>query len=116
MQGFEDPFCRGTYPWGKEDAALRRRFIRLGSLRNNRPSLQDGDLRWLYAQGHTLAFARTLGSETTIAAVNAGDEPVRLSFDWQGALATDALTGQKFLPLNGKITICVPPLEGVLLV
>ena len=116
MQGFEDPFCRGTYPWGKEDAALRRRFIRLGSLRNNRPSLQDGDLRWLYAQGHALAFARTLGSETTIAAVNAGDEPVRLSFDWQGSLATDALTGQKFLPLNGKITICVPPLEGVLLV
>ena len=78
--------------------------------------LQKGELRWLYAQGHGLAFARTFGDEITIAATNAGDEPVFMTFDWSGDLATDALTGQQFLAVDGKITICLPPLDGVLLV
>ena len=116
MEGYEDPFNRGTFPWGHEDRMLQRRFALLGSLRNNRVSLQKGELRWLYAQGHGLAFARTLGDEITIAATNADDEPVFMTFDWPGDLATDALTGQQFLTVKGKITICLPPLDGVLLV
>ena len=116
MEGYEDPFNRGTFPWGHEDRMLQRRFALLGSLRNNRLSLQKGDLHWLQAQGHGLAFARTLGDEITIAATNAGDEPVFMTFDWPGDLATDALTGQQFLAVDGKITICLSPLDGVLLV
>ena len=116
MEGYEDPFNRGTFPWGHEDRMLQRRFALLGSLRSNRVSLQKGELRWLHAQGHGLAFARTLGDEITIAATNAGDEPIFMTFDWPGYLATDALTGQQFLAVEGKITICLPPLDGVLLV
>ena len=116
MEGYEDPFNRGTFPWGREDRMLQRRFALLGSLRNNRISLQKGELRWLYAQGHGLAFARDWADETTIAAINAGDSPIFLTFDWSGDLATDALTGQQFLSENGRITICLPPLDGVLLV
>ena len=116
MEGYEDPFNRGTFPWGREDRMLQRRFALLGSLRNNRRSLQSGELRWLYAQGHGLAFARELGDEITVAATNAGNDPMFLTFDWPGDLATDALTGQQFLAVDGKITICLPPLDGVLLV
>ena len=116
MEGYEDPFNRGTFPWGREDRMLQRRFALLGSLRNNRRSLQEGELRWLHAQGHGLAFARELADEITVAATNAGDDPLFLSFDWPGDLATDALTGQQFLAVDGKITICLPPLDGVLLV
>ena len=39
-----------------------------------------------------------------------------MTFDWPGDLATDALTGQQFLAVDGKITICLSPLDGVLLV
>ena len=116
MEGFEDPFNRGTFPWGQEDRILQRRFALLGSLRVNRRSLQEGELNWLHAEGHALAFSRTFEKEITIAAANAGDEPVFLSFPWEGDLATDALSGQQFLPIDGKITICLPPLDGVLLV
>ena len=116
MEGYEDPFNRGTFPWGREDRMLQRRFALLGSLRNNRRSLQEGELRWLHAQGHGLAFARELADEITVAATNAGDDPLFLTFDWPGDLATDALTGQQFLAVDGKITICLPPLDGVLLV
>ncbi len=116
MEGYEDPFNRGTFPWGREDRMLQRRFALLGSLRRNRQSLQCGELRWLYAQGHGLAFAREWNGELTIAATNAGDEPVFMTFDWPGDLATDALTGQQFFSAQGRVTICLPPLDGVLLV
>ena len=62
------------------------------------------------------AFARELADEITVAATNAGDDPLFLTFDWPGDLATDALTGQQFLAVDGKITICLPPLDGVFLV
>jgi len=116
MEGYEDPFNRGTFPWGREDRMLQRRFSLLGSLRNNRVSLQKGSLRWVLAEDHVLAFARDYEGETTVAVTNAGDEPMFLSFDWEGDLATDALTGQQFLTQDGKVSLCLPPLEGVLLV
>ena len=116
MEGYEDPFNRGTFPWGREDRMLQRRFGLLGSLRNNRVSLQKGSLRWLHAEDHVLAFAREYEGEITISVTNAGDEPVFLSLDWKGDLATDALTGQQFLTQNGKVSLCLPPLDGVMLV
>jgi len=116
VEGYEDPFNRGTFPWGREDRLLQRRFALLGSLRNNRASLQDGDLRWLKAEGGILAFAREKAGEITICATNTGNEPAFLTVDWAGDLATDALTGQQFQPTEGRITLCLPPLDGVLLV
>ena len=116
MEGFEDPFNRGTYPWGNEDALLQRHFMRLGKLRNTRESLQRGSLRYLHAEGHVLAFEREYNGEITIAATNAGSESAELSLDWQGDLATDALTGQQFLTQDGKVNFLLAPLDGVLLV
>lgn len=116
MEGWEDPFNRGTFPWGREDPVLQRRFALLGRLRNERPSLQSGDFRWLHAQGHGLAFARELADEATVAALNAGEEPVRLELPWSAPLAADALTGQRFLPTGGVLTICIPPMDGMLLI
>ena len=116
MEGFEDPFNRGTFPWGREDKRLQAHFMRLGKLRNQRRSLQEGSLRWIHAKGHLLAFARELGDEITIAVTNAGDETVTLSFPWSDDLATDALTGQQFLTQDGKVHLSLPPLDGVLLI
>lgn len=116
MEGYEDPFNRGTFPWGHEDRILQRHFALLGSLRKNRVSLQKGELKWLHAQGSALAFARVYEGEITIAATNSGNEPVFITVDWPGDLATDAMTGHQFSAMDGKVTICLPPLEGVLLV
>ena len=58
MQGFEDPLNRGTFPWGREDAALLDFFRTLGRLRTQRLSLQEGSLAYVYAQGGGLVIAR----------------------------------------------------------
>ena len=116
MEGFEDPFNRGTFPWGKEDGELLAHFRRLGALRQARVSLQRGDIRYLYQEGCGLAFQRTSEHEATIAALNTGETPVEMVLPWAGPLATDALTGQQFYVWEGALRVILPPQEGMLLI
>ena len=115
MEGYEDPFNRGTFPWGREDRTLQDWFVRLGALRNARPSLQAGSLRWLHAQGRGLAFLRELEGERTAALINAGDEPLSLEIPWETE-AVDALSGETFEPVEGRLYLQMPPLSARLLV
>ena len=114
LQGLEDPFCRGGYPWGREDEDLLAWFRLLGRLRK-RPSLRRGDLTWLHAQGPLLAFRRQADGETTAAAFNAGDAEVALTLPWEGREALDLLTGQRFAAWEGRIALCLPARGAVLL-
>ena len=116
MEGFEDPFNRGTYPWGREDQALQKHFTLLGKLRGGRPSLQSGELRWLCARGPLLAFAREEGEEITAAILNAGEAMEEISISWPRHLATDVISGQQFAAVQDRLTLRVPGMECMLLV
>ena len=115
MEGFEDPFNRGTYPWGREDAALLDYFRALGALRAARESLQGGGIRYLLAEGRALCFERRAGDEVTLCAVNAGAESFRVDLPWATALARDALGGQEFLAENGRLRLTLAPYDALLL-
>ena len=116
MQGFEDPLNRGTFPWGREDAALLDFFRTLGRLRTQRLSLQEGSLAYVYAQSGGLVIAREHEGETTLIALNAGDETLTLTLPWPCGTAEDGLTGQRFLAVNGQLRLSLPPLDGVVLI
>ena len=116
MQGFEDPLNRGTFPWGREDAALLDFFRMLGRLRTQRLSLQEGSLAYVYAQGGGLVITREHEGETTMVALNAGDEVLTLTLPWPRGTAEDGLTGQRFLAVNGQLRLSLPPLDGVVLI
>lgn len=115
MEGYEDPMNRGTFPWGREDRELQSWFAKLGALRENRASLQTGELRWLYAKDWVLAFARDLEGETTAAVINAGSEPVVLSLPCSAAVV-DAMSGQEYFPCDGELRLTVRPRTGMLLI
>ena len=116
MQGFEDPFNRGTYPWSRENKWLIQYFQRLGELRNTRESLQSGSIEYLRAEGAVLAFRRRAGDEVSVAASNAGTEPVALGVPWETDEALDALTGRRFPAVNGVLQVPLGAFEGVLLI
>lgn len=116
MEGFEDPFNRGTFPWGREDRVLQRHFALLGKLRNERVSMQSGELRWLHAKGHVLAFAREEGVETTVAILNVGPEAVEISLPWRAHLAIDMLSGQQFAAVGDRLTLRVLGMDCMLLI
>lgn len=115
MEGFEDPFNRGPYPWGGEDPELLSWFRKLGRLRREQPALRSGGLRWLYASGPLLAFARESedGGLTTL--VNASAYSCPLSLPWPETAAADLLTGRLFLPEGAALKLTLPPFTGMLL-
>lgn len=116
MEGFEDPLNRKTYPWDRQDRALLDFFRSLGQLRRHRPSLQDGDLTYVYAQGGALVLRRQSGDEITMAALNAGETAVEVSLPWPRDLAREALTFQQFFAPGGKLRLRLPPVSGMILI
>lgn len=59
MEGYRDPFNRGTYPWGREDQGLLTWYKGLGMLRaQEKAILGQGSYRTLFADGNLLAFER----------------------------------------------------------
>lgn len=116
QQGYEDPLNRRTYPWGQEDTMLLAWFRQLGQLRRERASLQQGDITYPYARGSGLAVQRRAGNQVTLAAMNAGAEPLDLILPWLGGTATDAMTGQQFLVPDGAVHLTLPGYGGVLLI
>ena len=115
MEGWEDPFNRGAYPWGQEDTALRAHFAALGQLRRTRPSLREGQLHWLYTVGPLMAFLRQTETERTALVLNAGGGAPMLTIPWQGKTARELLTGAEFPAENGLLTLTLPPRGGLLL-
>ena len=95
MEGFEDPFNRRTFPWGREDRALTGWFRALGRARHRFAALRKGDIRYVRAAGPVLAFTRTWEDETVLCAANAGPAPAELELPggetrtlgpWEGRL------------------------------
>ncbi len=115
MQGFEDPFNRGTYPWGHEDEELLRCFRQFGALRRAHEALQSGTIVYHAAQGRVLAFSRRTARDHCLTAVNAGAEAVTLTLPWDAALAEDALSHQAFFCGDGMLRLTLEPYGAMLL-
>lgn len=73
MEGYEDPFCRGTFPWGREDKDLLRLVRALGRLRAACPLMEDGAYRTVHAAADVFAFSRGADGRQLLCAVNRSD-------------------------------------------
>ncbi len=82
MQGYGDPFCRRTYPWGNEGEhgeSLREYFKQLISLRKSSETFSVGEFETVYNIGGVYAFVRYCDNETYLIAANSGQyEKIRL--------------------------------------
>ena len=115
MEGWEDPFNRSTYPWGKEDPDLKGHFTRLGNLRKEIPVLNSGAIRYLYSKGPLLIYAREEGENRYVTVVNASAEPVTADLSWTSDSAEDLLTGKGIPAKDGKLSLELLPYGGLLL-
>ena len=84
FEGYEDPFNRQCYQWGKEDAGLIKWFSSLGAVRAVCPAVKDGEFRLLAAENGLFSFARTKGTDSAVVAVNMGEETATVALE--GAL------------------------------
>jgi cyclomaltodextrinase len=123
LQGGKDPDCRGAFPWDRRiwNSELRGFVKKLITLRKRQACLRRGDYIPLLADDrqHCYSFARSIGDEIIIFAMNASSEKAdqQLPTDrlgWgEGQVVTDLLGGEEFLVSEGSILLSLPPWSGV---
>lgn len=55
LYGMSDPYCRGTYPWGKEDQSLLEAYRSASLRRMNSTALKTGEMK-LHALGEDIVL------------------------------------------------------------
>lgn len=66
MEGYRDPFNRGTYPWGNEDLSMVDWYKKLIMLRNKMDALRSGDYIPIVYQGGVYGFIRQIEKNTDV--------------------------------------------------
>lgn len=128
LQGYRDPYCRGTYDWENGDTELRQWTKRLIKLRNEHMALQTGKLLPLYANGDVYGYARVIDNqkdvfgeaaenEVFLVLMNRGSEPRRVSLDVRDLAAgvmVDALGSRPDIKImRGRMDVAVPAYTGL---
>ena len=70
LEGYQDPFNRMPYPWGREDGNLINYYRRIGQIRRNNDVYKEGDFKLLYIDENTLVYGRYDGEYAYITFVN----------------------------------------------
>lgn len=122
LEGGKDPDSRRAFPWdpARWDSGLRDWVRALAHLRRDRPVLRRGDFRLISADdaARTAVFARRLGDEVALMALNASGsasevrvaaEAVGLS---EGRPLSSGLGGEARRVEAGSLRLSLPPLSG----
>ena len=129
LEGCADPFCRRTYPWGREDADMVAYYRRLIRLRKENPVLMTGECRVFSPCEDVLAvrrafeggkdvFGEARGDAVAITMINRSAQPVTVFLtkeDVQGREVLLSGTGAELLPTGGSFSVRVPGLRGITL-
>lgn len=128
LQGYRDPYCRGTYDWENGDTELRQWTKKLIKLRNGHMALQTGKLLPLYANGDVYGYARVIdnqkdvfgqaaANEVFLVLMNRGSEPRRVSLDVRDLAAgvmVDALGSRPDIRImRGRMDVDIPAYTGL---
>ena len=76
VEGYGDPFCRATYPWGNENQSLIDFYKALGSVRRDCKAFTDGDFYTVFANANVISYTRTNENGRAFIAVNRGCDAV----------------------------------------
>lgn len=121
MEGGKDPDSRRAFPWKEADwnQDLRAWVKTLIALRKRTPSLRRGNyLRLLAEDGH-YAFARTLGEDKVLVALNATSRVRKIeipcsALGWgESRVVQGLISGEKYPVKAEKLSLNLPPWSGV---
>ncbi len=92
VEGHHDPFCRKTYPWGRECRELVEHYRRLGEIRGEYSVFKDGEFAVEYAEGGVIAYTRSSGLQKVRIIVNADE----IAHAYDAPSGVDLLTGERY--------------------
>lgn len=127
LQGYKDPYNRGTYPWGRENTEVLSWYKRLIALRNEYDVFKTGKWISLPAHDQVYSYVRTIANgqdvfghakqdNTAVVLFNRSNEPITVQLPvrpWCHGIMLDLLNDNQQIPIvNGVLTVCLHPLEG----
>ena len=120
MVGADDPDDRRGFTWGKGDEGIVTWYAKLAAIRSQYEALRTGTVEPFEADDNTMAFVRRSGSQAMIVLANnqqqAKEVTLTLSdLNITAESLTDAVTGKTYTVENGKVTVSVDGLRGVIL-
>ena len=113
VYGYNDPYNRKTYPWGREDKALLSHYEVIGKMRTKSNAIRKGDFKILYSGNHTIVYERNYKNEKVIVVVNRGifyNEGEHIELNVTGKLATSLIGDEKIDIVDNKLVVDVLPL------
>jgi glycosidase len=81
LEGYSDPYNRGTYPWGREDADILDWYMKITGLRQQYGVLIDGDFKSFYLEKNIYGFIRENSRDRIIVLINRSPDD-----RWEGEL------------------------------
>jgi cyclomaltodextrinase len=118
LSGGKDPENRGTFPWNPDDWQINlREWVQLLiTVRKRQIVLRRGNFQPLMVddRSHIFAFARTLGNQNVVVAINAGPVPryARVPVNqlhWEdGRILHDLLQPKEYQVSGDTVTIHLP--------
>ena len=124
MKGGKYPENRGAFPWDKDqwNHDLREYVKKLIATRKRHPALRRGDFQRVYLSKENgwYAFARTLGEDQVIIAVNSTSEVHQLSVPLNkldlpdGVVMEDMVTRGRYRTHDQTLQMTIRPWSGVM--
>lgn len=115
MTGFEDPFNRCPYPWGRENQELVNYCACLGQFRKVSRPLREGGIRWNTCGDGVLSFTREMDGDCVAVAVNSGRRREAVRVLWPFPEGQDLMSGERYRTGNGYLTLVLEPKTGLML-
>lgn len=104
LQGFADPFNRGTYPWDREEEKAFQYYWRLSRIRRRYLVLRHGTWKPLLANSEMIAYGRYYEEDKAIILLNRSESTQKFTLKSQEAFA-DILSGEVFEAGNERVTV-----------
>ncbi len=118
MAGGKDPECRGAFPWNQDlsQSSLRSWIKNLISVRKRRPVLRRGNYRRVFIdeRRRCYAFARTLGDDIVLIAMNASPTQRHLRLEVgdlgleDGRILRNLLGREEYIVAGDTVLVSLP--------
>ncbi len=105
LEGFNDPFNRMPYPWGKESKQLLSHYQKVGAIRRSECVYENGAFKLLLLTPELLIFKREIGNDSLITVFNNSVLDNSLHFEFKARELISNLTGNDFKLRSGTAYI-----------
>ncbi len=93
VEGYHDPFCRATFPWGSEDESLMKHYRKLGKMRRREKIFAEGSFKVLKHYKGLIMYERTLGDDRVIVVANINKNRANAGFTGVNIINNDYFGG-----------------------